>query len=194
MRVTFRILVGGCLFLWGGHSGSLKAQEDVANPEVAPADANVPEGLDSSSAATGENWRYRQHEGRWWYLLPDNRWVVWSDGAWIDPPTHAVESESGDGLRHQAAPRYVIPSPSPAARFLQPRPRSWYFTGRVYDGPYYYYDEFYKPYGGARPYPYYPEPRPYTRRPYSYGRPYYGQPGVGVSIGGGSGIGIGVGF
>jgi hypothetical protein len=76
---------------------------------------------------------------------------------------------------------------------LQPRPRSWYFTGRVYDGPYYYYDEFYRPYGGARPYSYYPEPRPYARRPYPYGRPYYGygQPGVGISIGGGTGIGIG---
>ncbi len=194
MRVTFRIVLSGCLFILGGNSSSLKGQEDAASPEIVPAGNGQSRSTDPSVVAERENWRYRQHEGRWWYLLPDNRWVVWSDGAWIDPPTHAVESEPADVLPHQAAPRYVVPSPSPAARLLQPRPRSWYFTGRVYDGPYYYYDEFYKPYGGARPYPYYPEPRPYARRPNQYGRPYYGQPGVGVSIGGGSGIGVGAGF
>lgn len=193
MRVTFRIVLGGCLFLLSGNSGSLKAQEEPVAPEAIQADAAQPGSIDRSPT-DGDTWRYRQHDGRWWYLLPSNRWVVWSDGEWIEPPTHAVESEPADALEHHAAPRYAVPRPSPAARLLQPRPRSWYFTGRVYDGPYYYYDEFYKPYGGARPYPYYPEPRPYTRRPYQYGRPYYGQPGVGVSVGSGSGIGIGVGF
>jgi hypothetical protein len=194
MGVRFRVVLGACLFSLCDISGSLKAQEDTAAAEAATVQldrAQVPEGLASTG---GENWRYRRHDGRWWYWLPENRWVVWSDDRWVDPPTHAIEGEPTDGLQHQAAPRYVVPGPSTAARLLQPRPRSWYYTGRVYDGPYYYYDEFYEPYGGARPYPYYPEPRPYTRRPYGYGRPTYAQPGVGLSVGGGSGIGVGIGF
>jgi uncharacterized protein YkwD len=32
-----------------------------------------------------ETWRYRWHEGRWWYWLPSERWVVWLDGRWVEP-------------------------------------------------------------------------------------------------------------
>ena len=28
--------------------------------------------------------RYRYQDGVWWYLLPSNRWVYWSDGRWVD--------------------------------------------------------------------------------------------------------------
>jgi hypothetical protein len=29
-------------------------------------------------------WRYRFYNGVWWYWLPENRWVYWSNGAWLD--------------------------------------------------------------------------------------------------------------
>lgn len=29
-------------------------------------------------------WRYRFYNGVWWYWLPDNRWVYWSNNAWQD--------------------------------------------------------------------------------------------------------------
>ncbi|HVX14877.1 MAG TPA: hypothetical protein VHC22_27050 [Pirellulales bacterium] len=28
------------------------------------------------------NWRYRYHEGRWWYWLPSNSWAVYDNGRW----------------------------------------------------------------------------------------------------------------
>ncbi|MEX2142110.1 MAG: hypothetical protein WD894_22780 [Pirellulales bacterium] len=196
MQVALRIILGGCLFLLVGGFTPLKAQDSATAPENVSATTAKDGDSSSANASTSADdtrWRYKQHDGHWWYWLPSNRWVVWSNGDWVDPPMHAIESDRAQGPQYQTAPQYI--APSPAARLLQPRPRSWYYTGRVYDGPYYYYDEFYEPYGGARPYPYYPEPRPYTRRPYNAGRyPYYAQPGVGVSIGGGSGVGIGIGF
>jgi hypothetical protein len=29
-------------------------------------------------------WRYKYYNGVWWYWLPDNRWVYWSNNAWQD--------------------------------------------------------------------------------------------------------------
>jgi uncharacterized protein YkwD len=38
----------------------------------------------SAQGASGEKWRYRWHQGRWWYWLPENRWVVWVNGRWME--------------------------------------------------------------------------------------------------------------
>jgi hypothetical protein len=176
-------------------------QLNTANDQAA-APLTLQQPVESNPSADGENgWRYRQHEGRWWYWLPSNRWVMWDDGRWIDPPAESIPSGRIETPQYESGPRYVVPAPSPAARLMQPRPRSWYYSGGVYDGPRYYYDEFYSPYGGARPYSYYPVPRPYPGPGY-YGRyggyPYgYGRSGVGVSIGSGgygTGVRIGIGF
>ncbi len=29
-----------------------------------------------------QTWRYRWHEGHWWYWLPSERWVYWDGGRW----------------------------------------------------------------------------------------------------------------
>jgi hypothetical protein len=26
---------------------------------------------------------YRWHEGRWWYSMPENKWVYWTGSAWV---------------------------------------------------------------------------------------------------------------
>jgi hypothetical protein len=218
MQTSFRLLAAGCLLLSlavraaAGSEAEVTVDEpagpllngevlpDVNSIESQPADEAAPS---ARSAARDDNqWRYRQYEGRWWYWLPSNRWVMWQDGRWVDPPAQSLPAETIETPQYSTAPRYVAPAPSPAARFLQPRPQSWYYSDRAYVGPQYYYDEFYEPYGGARPYPYYPVPRPYPGRGYSYGGypygyrggyPYYGGSGVGVSIGGG-GVRFGIGF
>jgi hypothetical protein len=137
-----------------------------------PAATDNPSALANVASTTGEAViadeadfsRYRQYNGQWWYLLPNNHWVVWDDGQWVEPQRETTIPEA-ESVMHYHAPRaYHAHVHSPAARIMQPRPKSWYFTGGIYDGPYYYFDEFYKPYGGARPYPYFPEPRP-KRRP-----------------------------
>jgi hypothetical protein len=94
--------------------------------------------------------------------------------------------------------------PAPPRPLLAPRPRSWYYTGRTYDGPAYYYDEFYQPYGTYSPhhgpaYPgyYYPRSHYYGHHPYHHGGYYDSYPSVRVrgTIGGGSSrVRVGVGF
>jgi hypothetical protein len=29
------------------------------------------------------DWHYRWHEGRWWYWMPDSRWMVWTGSTWV---------------------------------------------------------------------------------------------------------------
>jgi hypothetical protein len=198
MRFTAHVF--GFLLLGLAYAATAAAQEAADGPTLQtdnPPAATVIEELPSSAAApaTDDNrWRYRQHDGRWWYWLPSNRWVVWIDGRWVDPPVESMTVGPMEVPQYQAAPQYVVPR----GGVLTPLPRSRYYTGRTYDGPYYYYDEFYSPYGGARPYPYYPTPRPYSRGYYG-GYPYgsrYGYPygyGSGITIGG-SGVRIGIGF
>jgi hypothetical protein len=164
----------------------------------------------SSTRPRDENsWRYKYHDGRWWYWLPSERWVMWQNGRWIDPPTYSLEEAPlGTGEPGFAAPATQYP---PSARYapsyrrqqiLTPRPRDWYYTGRAYDGPYYYYDEFYRPYGGMRPELNYPVPRSYSYGGYAPGQyypsgpAYYNRPayGGGFSIGGNRGVQFGIGF
>jgi len=30
----------------------------------------------------GENWRYKFHNGHWWYWMPNNTWVFWNGSSW----------------------------------------------------------------------------------------------------------------
>ena len=70
----------------------LEAQNAAAQGPMAVAPANE----QSAQAITvvDNSWRYRNHNGTWWYWLPSNRWVVWSNNAWVDyvPTTYASGS------------------------------------------------------------------------------------------------------
>jgi hypothetical protein len=48
---------------------------------VAAAESNA--AADHVQAPAEAQGRYRRHNGRWWYWLPENRWVVWQRGAWV---------------------------------------------------------------------------------------------------------------
>ena len=54
--------------------GDKAAAEDEASASAAPAAA--------PGGKQGERWRYRYHQGRWWYWLPAERWVVWDGNEW----------------------------------------------------------------------------------------------------------------
>jgi hypothetical protein len=45
----------------------------AGNSAYAGADLNGPDG-----------WRYRWHNGRWWYWLPESRWMYWDNDHWAD--------------------------------------------------------------------------------------------------------------
>ena len=66
------------------------AWEDVAwaqdSNKATARDGAQPQ-ADSSAAGAeksqGETWRYRKHQGMWWYWLPSDSWVYWTDGKWV---------------------------------------------------------------------------------------------------------------
>jgi hypothetical protein len=29
------------------------------------------------------DWHYKWHEGRWWYWMPEKKWMVWSGKSWV---------------------------------------------------------------------------------------------------------------
>jgi hypothetical protein len=37
-----------------------------------------------NAAVNDDQARYQWHGGRWWYWMPDNHWVYWDGGCWID--------------------------------------------------------------------------------------------------------------
>jgi hypothetical protein len=69
-----------------------------------------------------DDWRYKYHNGRWWYYQPSNSWVIWNGNTWIP---HSQFREYRTGYRG-------------------------YYRGPGYDGRYYnrgydgrYYDDGY---------------------------------------------------
>src|SRR5215469_10315491 len=47
--------------------------------------ANVNAGVGNRPAGKPANqWRYRQHNGHWWYYRPDNQWSYWNGSVWTN--------------------------------------------------------------------------------------------------------------
>ena len=72
------------------------AAADPTNPgsDASAAKVSEPNQTSDTTNATkssGESWRYRQHDGRWWYWMPSKQWVVWNGSEWVkyDPQTIA---------------------------------------------------------------------------------------------------------
>jgi hypothetical protein len=102
-------------------SSSVRANES-ALPAVSTAVAQT--ALASNNL---QDWRYRWHNGQWWYWTPGNYWMTYNNGAW--------NRYGGVGV---GAGAYV-------------GPRYNYYRG------YPYYGNYYRPYNGNyyRGYPYY---------------------------------------
>ena len=58
-----------------------------------------------SSSATDKSksisWRYRYHNGRWWYWLPSNSWAVYDNGRWTAYDATAYRRSSRSIDRYQ---------------------------------------------------------------------------------------------
>ena len=73
--------------------------------------------------AEADNSRYRYQGGVWWYLLPSNRWVYWSNGAWVD----YFPASSSPTVVYRGAPVYSsYYAPSYGYRSYYPSYRSYY--------------------------------------------------------------------
>ena len=74
-----------------------------------------------ATVVVDNSWRYKHHNGTWWYWLPSNRWVIWSNNSWVDydPATYASQvyrvptygggyiGNSGYGYRYSTGYRHV---------------------------------------------------------------------------------------
>ena len=68
----------------------------------------------AGAAATPESWRYRSHNGRWWYWTPQNRWMWYGDnGQWTD---YDAET-STNAANAYVVNRPILASPLPEAKF-----------------------------------------------------------------------------
>jgi hypothetical protein len=130
-------------------------------PNAGPIPA-VPSYANVGVAQSGEQWRYRQHNGTWWYWTPDNRWVYRNGNQWLnyEPAIAAVPD-----ARYSGQPAYGYNQPSPIGYYPSPYRYSTGYGG--YYGPVYQGGYYYGP-GG-----------------------YYGQSGISVGLGFGRGIRIG---
>jgi hypothetical protein len=53
-------------------------------PQILPEPTSAGETSLPDATSAGENSRYRNYNGVWWYQLPSNRWVYWSNGEWVN--------------------------------------------------------------------------------------------------------------
>ena len=88
MRFLLSVAAASVLF---GASATAQAWEEPAAPQTRKTPSAAAAVDQKSGPATGEKWRFRQHQGLWWYWLPSEKWVYWSDGKWVnyDPQTYS---------------------------------------------------------------------------------------------------------
>ena len=65
-------------------SSALAAQASDAPVGQSPPTATSaePAAVSAAGSQSGESWRFRRHDGLWWYWLPSEKWVYWTDGHW----------------------------------------------------------------------------------------------------------------
>ncbi len=83
-------------------------------------------GANLGGQPAGEQWRYRWHNGQWWYWMPSNRWVFWNGYSWL--PYQGVAE---GGTRYTAG--------YGGGRMSGTTGGGYYYNGQYYNG---------NPYGG----------------------------------------------
>lgn len=86
MRYLVAMICGGCLAaasaVWASDEPAEQTKSTPAASATSPADK--PEQSDQAeSKKPDDKWRFRQHQGIWWYWLPTNSWVYWSGEKWV---------------------------------------------------------------------------------------------------------------
>lgn len=74
--------VQGQVGVQGGTAPPAQQGGAVQGQVTTPGGANVPGNVAASGPVQDNQWRYRWHNGRWWYWTPANNWVVYLNNAW----------------------------------------------------------------------------------------------------------------
>ena len=62
------------IFLVVGGGAAALALAEAPTPSSAP---------QAAARLAAPSWRYRHHDGRWWYWLPSNSWAVYENQRWV---------------------------------------------------------------------------------------------------------------
>lgn len=168
----------------------------AGTPAATPADQTAPmpnaitndaeQQPTANRAADDKSWRYRWHNGRWWYWMPNRSWVIWDGNQWLNQADFNAQYQArytGPRFRGYSQPYYNDGRYSTGYRGnYQP-----YYNGYRgnYYGPGYNNNNYYGPgYGNQSGYG--PGNRYYS--PYSDGSP---RGNAGASVGGAIGGAIG---
>ncbi len=115
---------------------SAQAVDAAVRADVAVANATT------AAVNVNNNWRYRRHNGRWWYYTPQRSWMVWDGGAW-NPYQSGSNFYVGRGYNgYYGGPAYY----GRANGYYGPGYNGYY--GRGYYGPYRSWSG-YRGYGGG---------------------------------------------
>lgn len=136
-----------------------QARDELGNPGVtqtpiAGPNTGVPSNANAAVAAnsSGDQWRYRWHNGNWWYWTPENRWLYRNGNEWANyEPAITFAPDPG----YATQPTYGDYGPNPYGYYSRPYR---YSTG----------------YGGYYNY------RPGYRGGYYGPGGYYGRPGISI--------------
>ncbi|HVU88397.1 MAG TPA: hypothetical protein VHD36_13840 [Pirellulales bacterium] len=90
------------LLLFLATSALADDQKSAAN--AAAGDQKAVTKQQDNSNATAARWRYRRHNGRWWYYTPANNWMVFHNNAWA--PYRAGMFASEQRMTSQPVRRY----------------------------------------------------------------------------------------
>ena len=114
--------------------GTVERERSPPAAVAAPAATDAVSTPATSAAASGDSSRYRFYNGYWWYWTPDNHWVCYVNGQWVNP---SPPVQASSPVQAPARP-YQPPLPSTRTN------TTWFHSP---------YDPY--PYGYSYPYPYY---------------------------------------
>ena len=106
-----------------------KLEQAAAKRKAAGGEARVKRA--KSVAASDNLWRFKYHQGRWWYWMPDKQWVYWSTNRWLRLPQRTAAAQSvdfhaaGSGEESEASQSSKVPKGDQAtgdARNQTPKP------------------------------------------------------------------------
>jgi hypothetical protein len=138
-------------------------REELGRPSVPQTRIAAPNAAAVAVNPSADQWRYRWHNGNWWYWTPEDRWVYRTGNEWTN---------------YEPAVTFA-PQPGDAAQLPQGdySPRPWGYYSR--------------PYGYATGYGSYYNYGPGYRGGYYGPDGYYGRPGISIGTRRGGGIRIG---
>jgi hypothetical protein len=79
---TMRHSVTPCVFMLALIAVPWTTRGDEPQPPQAAAAVDAQTDNAQPPAQAADAWRFRRHNGAWWYWLPSNRWVYWTGEKW----------------------------------------------------------------------------------------------------------------